>query len=162
METRVITRINEVEILASRDNQYVPIIPICQALGIDPEGQRQKIKRDSFLCRYACMINFMLVHKEPVSKKYKAVCTLCWLHTIAIDVVSLVGKERRTAFFTFKFQTTMTKDFEICNAGNNSIYTATFAHETCAVSLSGDPYKDLAAFGFDLHRCQITYRKSPN
>ena len=105
---------------------------------------------------------FMLVHKEPVSKKYKAVCTLCWLHTIAIDVVSLVGKERRTAFFTFKFQTTMTKDFEICNAGNNSICTATFAHETCAVSLSGDPYKDLAAFGFDLHRCQITYRKSPN
>ena len=43
METRVITRINEVEILASRDNQYVPIRPICQALGIDPEGQRQKI-----------------------------------------------------------------------------------------------------------------------
>lgn len=56
METRVITRINEVEILASRDNQYVPIRPICQALGIDPEGQRQKIQRDYFLSRVTCMI----------------------------------------------------------------------------------------------------------
>lgn len=56
METRVIARINDVDILASKDDQYVPTRPICQALGIDPEGQRQKIKRDSILSRYACII----------------------------------------------------------------------------------------------------------
>ena len=49
-----------------------------------------------------------------------------------------------------------------CNAGNNSICTATSAHDTRTVSLTGNPYQDLAAFGFDLHGCQITYRKSPN
>lgn len=43
METRVITRVNNVDILASSENQYIPIKPICEALGIDPEAQRQKI-----------------------------------------------------------------------------------------------------------------------
>ena len=82
------------------------------------------------------------------------------------DMSMVLGrtKEANSLFCinTFHNSYAMTKNDEFCNAGNNSICTATFAHETCAVSLSGDPYKDLAAFGFDLHRCQITYRKSPN
>ena len=71
------------------------------------------------------------------------------------------GKDN-LSFYIYCDFSFMARTMKICNAGNNSICTATFAHETCAVSLSGDPYKDLAAFGFDLHRCQITYRKSPN
>ena len=92
--------------------------------------------------------------------KYKAVCTLCWLHTITIVVVSLVGIREANSLFSFKFQTTMTKDFEICNAENNSICITTDAHETC--TLTGDPFKDIAQFGFDLHGCKISFRKKPN
>lgn len=49
METKVITRINNVDIVATSDEQYMPIRPICEALGVDPEGQRQRIERDEIL-----------------------------------------------------------------------------------------------------------------
>lgn len=85
------------------------------------------------------------------------------LQSICSGLLVEMGGDSLSSFYSFQIsKILMTKRDEICNAGNNSICTATFAHETCAVSLSGDPYKDLAAFGFDLHRCQITYRKSPN
>ena len=32
------------------------IRPICEALGVDPEGQRQRIERDEILGPTACMI----------------------------------------------------------------------------------------------------------
>lgn len=64
--------------------------------------------------------------------------------------------------YTFHISFAMTKNNEICNAGNNSTRTATSAHETCAVSLTGNPYQDLASYGFDLHRCTIRYHQSPN
>lgn len=45
METRLVKRVNDVNILVSNDTeQLVPIKPICEALGIDPESQRKKIK----------------------------------------------------------------------------------------------------------------------
>ena len=56
----------------------------------------------------------------------------------------------------------MARTMEICNAGNNSTRTATSAHETCAVVLTGDPYQDIASYGFDLHGCIIRYHQSPN
>lgn len=78
----------------------------------------------------------------------------------------LLGRRwEETAFLVsihFKFISSMTKQDEICNAGNNSTRTATSAHETCAVVLTGDPYQDIASYGFDLHGCIIRYHQSPN
>lgn len=54
----------------------------------------------------------------------------------------------------------MARTMEICNAENNSICITTDAHETC--TLTGDPFKDIAQFGFDLHGCKISFRKKPN
>lgn len=54
----------------------------------------------------------------------------------------------------------MPRTNEICNAENNSICITTEAHETC--TLTGDPFKDIAQFGFDLHGCKISFRKKPN
>src|SRR4051812_32395928 len=44
------------QIVDLRGRPYVPIKPICINLGIDWEGQRQRISRDSVLCEGACMI----------------------------------------------------------------------------------------------------------
>lgn len=50
METTVITRVNNVDIVATSDEQkMVPIRPICEALGIDDKAQRDRIKRDEIL-----------------------------------------------------------------------------------------------------------------
>lgn len=50
METRLVKRVNDVNILVSTDTeQLVPIKPICEALGIDPESQRKKIKEHHIL-----------------------------------------------------------------------------------------------------------------
>ena len=47
METKIIARVNNVDIVSTSDEQMVPIRPICEALGIAYE--RQKIGRAS--CR---------------------------------------------------------------------------------------------------------------
>lgn len=55
MENKI-CRINGVEIVAVKNESgeiYVPIKPICQAIGIDPEGQRQRIIRDRRLSSVA-------------------------------------------------------------------------------------------------------------
>lgn len=50
METTVITRVNNVDIVATSDEQkMVPIRPICEALGIDDKARRDRIKRDEIL-----------------------------------------------------------------------------------------------------------------
>lgn len=56
MNTKIIARVNNVDILSTGDEQFVAIRPICEALGIDPEGQRQRIERDEILGSVACMI----------------------------------------------------------------------------------------------------------
>ena len=49
MNTKIIARVNNVDILSTGDEQFVAIRPICEALGVDPEGQRQRIERDEIL-----------------------------------------------------------------------------------------------------------------
>lgn len=49
METKIITRVNNVDIVATSFEQLVPIRPICDALGIDAKVQRQKIQEDEDL-----------------------------------------------------------------------------------------------------------------
>lgn len=56
MNTKIIARVNGVDILSTSDEQFVAINPICEALGVDPEGQRQRIERDEILGPVACMI----------------------------------------------------------------------------------------------------------
>ena len=56
MNTKIIARVNGVDILSTSDEQFVAIRPICEALGIDPEGQRQRIERDEILGPVACLI----------------------------------------------------------------------------------------------------------
>ena len=50
MESKTITRINGVEIPAVVENgeTYLPIKPICQAIGIEAAPQREKIQNDEF------------------------------------------------------------------------------------------------------------------
>lgn len=49
MNTKIITRVNNVDIVATSDEQLVPIRPICEALGVDFAGQRKKIQEDEDL-----------------------------------------------------------------------------------------------------------------
>lgn len=54
METKIITRVNNVDIVSTSDEQLVPIRPICEALGIDANGQKQRIERNEILGPVAC------------------------------------------------------------------------------------------------------------
>ena len=56
MDTKIIARVNNVDILSTSDEQLIAIRPICEALGIDPEGQRQRIERDEILGSTMVMI----------------------------------------------------------------------------------------------------------
>lgn len=50
METNLVTKVNNVDILVSNDvDKLVPIKPICEALGIDPKVQRNKIQEHPLL-----------------------------------------------------------------------------------------------------------------
>jgi len=51
MTTKTLVKVNNVPIQVVEDNAQimVPIKPICEALGIDEEAQRQKLKDDDFL-----------------------------------------------------------------------------------------------------------------
>jgi uncharacterized tellurite resistance protein B-like protein len=49
MGTKLIAKVNNVDIIATSDEQLVAIKPICQALGIDHKSQWQKIKDDEDL-----------------------------------------------------------------------------------------------------------------
>ena len=49
METKIIARVNNVNIVSTSDEQMVPIRPICEALGIAYERQTTKIKEHPIL-----------------------------------------------------------------------------------------------------------------
>lgn len=49
METKIIARINNVDIVSTSDEQLVAIKPICEALSIDWSSQKQRIERDEIL-----------------------------------------------------------------------------------------------------------------
>jgi hypothetical protein len=53
---------NEHIVIQQHGLQYTPVKPICDALGIDWEGQRQRIERDDVLSTCACMIQVQLPH----------------------------------------------------------------------------------------------------
>ena len=94
METRIIARVNNVDIVSTSDEQLVPIRPICEALGIDYSRQLKKIKDDLDLCP--------VVGETPTTasdgKTYKMVCLpvryiFGWLFTINPNNVAPEAKE---------------------------------------------------------------------
>nr|UVY10099.1 MAG: hypothetical protein [Bacteriophage sp.]UWF99753.1 MAG: hypothetical protein [Bacteriophage sp.]UWH98606.1 MAG: hypothetical protein [Bacteriophage sp.] len=55
MTTSIIARVNNVDIMSISDERLVPIKPICEALGIDSEAQRQKIQSHYLLAPTALL-----------------------------------------------------------------------------------------------------------
>ena len=49
MDTKVLVRVNNVDIVSTSDEQLIPIKPICQTLGIGYSSQLKKIKEDEIL-----------------------------------------------------------------------------------------------------------------
>lgn len=45
METRIVARVNDVDIIATTEEQMVPIKPICKALGVNYTTQIEKLKK---------------------------------------------------------------------------------------------------------------------
>lgn len=85
METKSLAKVNDVTIQLVTDNEQklVPIRPICEALGIDEEAQRRKLKDDNFLNSVAVLSTAT----GGDGKDYKMVClplkyVFGWLFTI--------------------------------------------------------------------------------
>ena len=55
METKIIARVNNVDIVSTSDEQLVPLRPICEALGIAFERQTAKITADGKQREMLCL-----------------------------------------------------------------------------------------------------------
>lgn len=105
METKKIFTINNVDIVVTDDN-LVPIKPICEALGVDNEGQRQRIERDEILTSVA----FMTKATGKDGKTYDMIAlpikyVFGWLFTIDLSRVNpnirdIVVKYKRECYET--------------------------------------------------------------
>lgn len=96
----MITRVNNVDIVATSDEQMVPIRPICEALGIDANGQKQRIERDEILSSVACVIHAT----GRDGKQYEMYCIpymyiFGWLFSID---TSKVNEEARPSVLRYK------------------------------------------------------------
>lgn len=97
MDKQVITTINGIEVSAVRDenlNFFVPVKPICQALGIDPDAQRQRINRHYILNSVAVT----LTATGADGKHYEMLClplkfAYGWLFTIDANLVAEIRRE---------------------------------------------------------------------
>lgn len=100
METKIITRVNNVDIVATSDEQMVPIRPICEALGIDAEAQRQRIERDEILSSTTCMIKAVANDgKEREMYCIPYMFVFGWFFSID---TSKVNEEARSAVLKYK------------------------------------------------------------
>lgn len=88
---KLISIVNGVEISAVFENgeTYVPVKPICEAVGIDAEGQRQRIMRHYILGSVA----FTLKATGADGKTYEMLCLPLefiygWLFTIDANLVA--------------------------------------------------------------------------
>ena len=64
MGTKTIVRVNNVDIIATSDEQMIAIRPICEALGIDADSQRKRIERDEILSPTAVMMTVVAALRE--------------------------------------------------------------------------------------------------
>lgn len=106
MDENIITSINGVEIVTvTRDNEiFVPIKPICDALGIDAKAQRAKIHEDEILSS----VGVLSTSTGADEKQYDMFClplkyVYGWLFTInpknvAPEAREAVSKYRRECY----------------------------------------------------------------
>lgn len=99
METKTIVRVNNVDIIATSDEQMIAIRPICEALGINEEGQRQRIVRDEILSSTACMIKAVAADGKDremycIPLRY----VFGWLFSIDISRVNEAAREGVTGY----------------------------------------------------------------
>ncbi len=83
MDTKVLVRVNNVDIFSTSDEQLIPIRPICQALRVDVSRQLKKIKNDKILSTVLCRVP--QIGRD--GKTYSMCCiptryVLGWLFTI--------------------------------------------------------------------------------
>lgn len=83
MNLHFIKRINEVDIVTAGSGNIVPIKPLCEALGVDPEAQRQKIK-DHYIFSSTALLSKVVAAD---GKEREMIClplghVLGWLMTI--------------------------------------------------------------------------------
>ena len=88
---KTLARVNNtpVQLVEQNGCKYIPIKPICDVLGIDPEGQRQRIERDKILKPVAFIIKATGYDK----KEYEMYCiqfkfVFGWLFTIDTNRVN--------------------------------------------------------------------------
>lgn len=102
LETKTIAKINKVSILMIENGErQVPIKPICEALGLDPNGQIQKIKSHPIMGSTACNLHVVAGDKKEremacIPLKY----VFGWLFTIQSNMVKEEARE-----FVIKYQT---------------------------------------------------------
>lgn len=97
MDKQFITTVNGIEIAAVRDeehNFFVPVRPLCEAIGVDPEAQRQRIMRHYILGSTA----FTLKVVAADDKEREMLClpleyVYGWLFTIDANLVSEANRE---------------------------------------------------------------------
>lgn len=101
MSKQQITTINGVNIFAevTENGIFIPIKPICTALGVDPEGQRQRIERHYILSSIA----FTLKVVAADGKEREMLClpleyVYGWLFTIDANLVAENIRERVAEF----------------------------------------------------------------
>lgn len=85
METKSIARVNNVaiQVISENGTKLVPVKPICEALGIDEDAQRRKLKEDDFLSSTTVLSTAVGADgkdREMVCIPYKYV--FGWLFTI--------------------------------------------------------------------------------
>lgn len=94
MEIKLITRVNNVDIIATSDEQMIPIRPICEALGVDSNGQKQRIERDEILSSTACVIHAVAADgKEREMYAIPYMYIFGWLFSIDTSKVNPEVKE---------------------------------------------------------------------
>jgi hypothetical protein len=104
MNTTQIAKINNVEIAIVEKNgeKYIPIKPICQALGIDDKSQRDKLKNDPAFNS----VGVITPSTGTDGKQYEMYCLpqsflFGWLFSINPDKVK---PEARDAVFAYKMK----------------------------------------------------------
>lgn len=83
METKIIARVNNVDIVSTSDEQLVVVKPICEALGIDWSSQKQRVERDEILASTMVMITIVAAdgkEREMCAIPYRYV--FGWLFSI--------------------------------------------------------------------------------
>lgn len=91
MKEKTLAKINnvQIEVVESEDQNYVPVKPICDALGIDFKSQYDKIKNDETLISTVVLSTIVAQdgkHRDMVCIPFKYV--FGWLFTISPKNVS--------------------------------------------------------------------------